>query len=350
MKKLSITLMGLLSILTMNAQVKIGNNSTVVNTNSVLELESAAKGLLLPRVALISTTAFTPLTGHIAGMTVYNTSTAGTAPTNVTPGLYYNDGTKWARSLGQNNIFTYYDWLKTGNLQTTATGDNSVNIYHTAGNVGIGTATPTAVLDVRGDGSNFKPILSLMNTNVAGNPTLNVYPGYFSNGVSLVSGNQYSVVFDQDPGTTGPPTQALYDFHGQLRSALFTTLSDRRLKENISDMNQYGLKEALAIHSRNYTLKEYQTKDIGLIAQELQQIVPELVLGQETENTLLSVDYSKLSLILINAIKEQQAQIETIKAANAVLNTKISTVNGLNKELNTLKATVQKLIGEVATN
>lgn len=76
-----------------NAQVKVGDNPTTINSNSVLEMESTNKGMLLPRVLLSATTAFAPLTAHVEGMMVYNTATA----TDVTPGYYYNDGTKWIR-------------------------------------------------------------------------------------------------------------------------------------------------------------------------------------------------------------------------------------------------------------
>jgi hypothetical protein len=75
----------------MQAQVKIGNNPTAVNRDAVLELESTNQGLLLPRVALTSTSVATPLSAHVAGMVVYNTATTG----NVTPGFYYNNGTQW---------------------------------------------------------------------------------------------------------------------------------------------------------------------------------------------------------------------------------------------------------------
>jgi hypothetical protein len=74
-------------------QVKIGANTTTLNPNSLFELESTTKGVLLPRLALTSTTAFAPMTAHVAGMTIYNTATTG----DVTPGLYYNDGTSWIK-------------------------------------------------------------------------------------------------------------------------------------------------------------------------------------------------------------------------------------------------------------
>ena len=66
------------------AQVKIGDNPTTINANSMLEVESTSKGLLLPRLPLTQTTNPSPLNAHVAGMTVYNTATAN----DVLPGFY----------------------------------------------------------------------------------------------------------------------------------------------------------------------------------------------------------------------------------------------------------------------
>lgn len=102
------------------AQLKVGNNPGTINANSVLEVESTNKGLLLPRIALTSTTAVAPLAAHVAGMTVYNTATAG----DVTPGYYYNDGTKWVRvgTLSTDvNIYNANGTL-TGARQVTTAG------------------------------------------------------------------------------------------------------------------------------------------------------------------------------------------------------------------------------------
>ncbi len=82
------------------AQVKIGNDPTNINAASLLELENSSgtkQGLLLPRVALVSTLTPTLDGGlNVEGMTVYNTATAG----DVTPGLYTNDGSKWVKVGG----------------------------------------------------------------------------------------------------------------------------------------------------------------------------------------------------------------------------------------------------------
>lgn len=90
--------------LTMHAQVTIGSGGAPHN-DALLDLKenstgSSTKGLLLPRVSLSSTTSFSPLSAHVAGMAVYNTATTG----DVTPGYYFNDGTRWIRS-GDKKLF-----------------------------------------------------------------------------------------------------------------------------------------------------------------------------------------------------------------------------------------------------
>ncbi|WP_346985865.1 phage tail protein [Chryseobacterium sp. POE27] len=76
-----------------NGRVGIGTSSP--NTNAALDISSTTRGVKLPSLALIATNSASPLSAHVAGMLVYNTATAGTAPNNVVPGLYTNDGTQW---------------------------------------------------------------------------------------------------------------------------------------------------------------------------------------------------------------------------------------------------------------
>lgn len=96
------------------AQVGIGNTSP--NSNALLDIgtSSSTQGVRLPRVALSSTASFSPLSAHVSGMLVYNTATAGSGGTSVSPGFYYNDGSAWVR-LANND-----DWKLNGNSGTSA--------------------------------------------------------------------------------------------------------------------------------------------------------------------------------------------------------------------------------------
>jgi len=121
------------------AQMKVGGTPGAANSNAYLELgdaTGATKGLLIPRVQLTATNAALPLTAHVAGMMVYNTATAGSGTTQVTPGYYFNDGTKWI-SLTSNAGANSWNDVST---QAAATA-NTQNVYQ-MGAVGIGTNMP----------------------------------------------------------------------------------------------------------------------------------------------------------------------------------------------------------------
>lgn len=113
---------------------KVGDNNLIMNQNAVLEIESSNRGLLLPRLALTATDAFAPLTAHVEGMTVYNTATAGTGATAVTPGYYYNDGTQWVRVATGADAKTEPWFVQNTANEATA---NTDNIYQ-QGKVAVG--------------------------------------------------------------------------------------------------------------------------------------------------------------------------------------------------------------------
>jgi len=95
MNKKIIFLSAVLFSAVMSAQVKIGGTDGTPNPNAMLDVEATNKGMLLPRLALEETVDSAPLSAHVAGMTVYNTTTAN----DVVPGFYYNDGTKWQQMV-----------------------------------------------------------------------------------------------------------------------------------------------------------------------------------------------------------------------------------------------------------
>ncbi|WP_051891333.1 hypothetical protein [Chryseobacterium sp. JM1] len=93
----------LVCFLLTNAQVGVGLASP--NANAQLDITSTNKGFLLPRLALTATNNPSPLTAHVAGMTVYNTATNTSVAANpVYPGEYYNDGTQWQRKSALNDV------------------------------------------------------------------------------------------------------------------------------------------------------------------------------------------------------------------------------------------------------
>jgi len=97
MKKISFIIPFLFAGLSFT-EAQIGIGIPAPNTNAELDVTSTNKGVLLPRIALISTNSASPLSSHVAGMMVYNTATNTSVASNpVYPGEYYNDGTQWLR-------------------------------------------------------------------------------------------------------------------------------------------------------------------------------------------------------------------------------------------------------------
>jgi len=79
--------------------VVINTTGNPPNASAGLDVDFPDKGLLIPRVALTATNNASPLAAHISGMMVYNTATTG----DVTPGFYYDNGTKWIPSIPAGN-------------------------------------------------------------------------------------------------------------------------------------------------------------------------------------------------------------------------------------------------------
>ena len=96
--------------------------------------------------------------------------------------------------------------------------------------------------------------------------------------------------------------------------------SDEHLKGNIIVISN-AIDKVMLLDGIEFTWKEeykhihgYTGKDIGVIAQQVQNILPEAVRTNDTG--YLSVRYEKIIPLLIEAIKEQQHQINTLKSKN----------------------------------
>jgi hypothetical protein len=168
----------------------VSGSSALPNSNAILELESANKGLLLPRVALTARNLSSPLSGHTAGMLVYNTANGGSGADTVSPGYYYNNGSKWIRLADASapSDSTNDAWvndndntqvlLATQSDGATARAAGTEFVVKNNGNVGIGTTDPTRTMDVNGQ-------LRIRNLPVADTADANVLiPGNTSGDIT----------------------------------------------------------------------------------------------------------------------------------------------------------------------
>jgi hypothetical protein len=151
----------------------------------------------------------------------------------------------------------------------------------------------------------------LTSGSVAGNTA-------YWNGTTWVTNN--SNIFNNGGnvgiGTTTPTVKL--EVNGRLKTLGINELSDARYKKNITTLtNALANIEKLRGVSYDWKQSEFPEKNfdakhqIGLIAQELELVYPELV-NTDAEG-FKSVDYSKLVAVLIEAVKEQQNEIDALQ-------------------------------------
>jgi hypothetical protein len=94
--------------------------------NFVFDANDAHKGILIPRVSLLSTIDTITVPSPGISLLLFNTSTVGETPNNLTPGFYYWNGLKW-QSMSASRSFTetfveFYALMPSNNTATIAPG------------------------------------------------------------------------------------------------------------------------------------------------------------------------------------------------------------------------------------
>jgi len=99
--------------------------------------------------------------------------------------------------------------------------------------------------------------------------------------------------------------------NGNITADAFIYSSDRTLKYNIKTLDN-ALDKVLALEGVSFNWKENDNSEIGLIAQNVENVLPELVVTNS--DGLKAVKYGNMVALLIEAVKEQQAEIDLLKA------------------------------------
>jgi hypothetical protein len=218
-----------------------------------------------------------------------------TGTRNIAIGSWFDgsqEGPLASFTTGSGNIAMAY-----GSLKNLTTGENNIAIGWNTGQaittgannviIGVGATVPA--------GTTANSIVMGVNTAGKGTDTGFISP----NGGGVYQGNN---------------------------SSTWSTTSDQRLKKNIVD-NSIGLEKITAIRVRNFEYRLPEEVDaelaptdavkksgvqLGVIAQELQQVLPECV---KTESTgVMSIDTDNLIWYAINAIKQLSAEVESLKS------------------------------------
>lgn len=98
---------------------------------------------------------------------------------------------------------------------------------------------------------------------------------------------------------------------GKIKAHAFVTYSDENLKKDIAVMDN-ALETVMSLKGVEFTWKNSDKKDFGFIAQEVKSVLPQAV--SEGSDGVHGVDYSRLTSVLVEAVKAQQVQIEELKA------------------------------------
>jgi hypothetical protein len=103
-------------------------------------------------------------------------------------------------------------------------------------------------------------------------------------------------------------------------TVVYSTTSDERLKEDISD-SQLGIEELMQVKVRDFTWKADGSHAHGLVAQEVAKVYPQAVHegGKDPNLEPWMIDYGRLTPLLIKGMQQQQEMIAALQAKVAAL-------------------------------
>ncbi|CAN5388224.1 hypothetical protein BH10BAC2_BH10BAC2_44430 [soil metagenome] len=326
------------------------------------------------------------------------TGTNGITTSGAYPNLTINGSGLW-RTTGNAGTNSANNFIGTTDATDLVFRTNNIARMRilSGGNVGIGTASPGAKLHLEGgvnvtlaSGGTFimGPVtatnlamdndeIQARNNGAAATLRLNQGGGTIETGDDLfvngdiestgtvgfgsvetfADGGSFAIESNSDiiPDATNSRTLGNSSFRWDEAwlSGGVITGSDEKIKKNIRNLN-YGLKEVMQLRSVRYNLKEGvdQSEKMGLIAQEIQKIIPEAVVDydmvadektgtrKKVTSAILGVRYADIIPVLIRAIQEQQLEINALKKTTgntAATNTapSVTEVNAINVKLST---------------
>jgi hypothetical protein len=299
-----------------------GIDNTGVGNQALQQVSSGAYNTGVGSYALAGTTAVTGSSNTAVGYRALYANTTGASNVGIGP------QTLESVTTAASNVAVGAEALKS--LQTTnsnvavgksagqSTTTGYENVFVGAGAGSINTTGYFNIFIGNKAGENNGPTTGSTNTLIGNDARVTATN---SNTQLVVASRQSATAKGDNTGFIDGGTGGIYQGNN---SANWSTTSDRRLKKNIVN-NNVGLEKITQIQVRNfeYRLVEEITElpshaaiqkegvQLGVIAQELQQILPDCV---KTETTgVMSVDSDNLTWYMINAIKELKAEFDAYK-------------------------------------
>jgi hypothetical protein len=361
-----------------------GSNNTA-NGAYALDGNSGSNNTVIGFQAIYGagTGSFNTALGALSGLTNDSSDMTGTNNTFIGIGTAISTGTvSNATAIGANADVAESNALVLGSI-------NGVNGATASTNVGIGTTTPLAALDVAGGGGvrtfigspncgGFAGIAfgvsgfnSCQNYSVAGDGTNTFIAAPTGQILFRVDKNAYTAMFIGSSGAVGigtvSPDNSL-SVNGnadKTGGGSWGTFSDGRLK-NLNGSFNTGLSQVLKIHPVRYRYKADNAlglhdseEHIGVVAQDVQRVIPEAV----TENSkgYLMVNNDPIIWSMLNAIKEQQGEfrheqselakaLRQIRQQQSLLRAQSSAMQKLEAEVGEARETLRKVRAQVAAS
>jgi Chaperone of endosialidase len=178
-------------------------------------------------------------------------------------------------------------------------------LCETAGNVGIGTTTPAAKLEVIGPSTTTWAAVFTNPHAAIGDATIQVRCGL----VGADTTSQLMTFYN----ATASAAQGAIARNGSA-AVIYATTSDERLKDDICESAR-GLETLMRLNVSEYVITGDQRRQQGLMAQDLHQVYPEAVYegGDDPAIKPWMIDYGRLTPLIIRAMQQQQARIETLE-------------------------------------
>ena len=163
---------------------------------------------------------------------------------------------------------------------------------------------------------------------------------------SLVLGGTGKYAVKVGIGTTTPSNiLTIGRGTGHPLSDSWETYSSRRWKTNIQTLPD-ALAKVEQLRGVSYDLKDSGKHEIGVIAEEVGAVVPEVVTYEENGRDARGVDYSRLTALLIEATKEQQAMIhqeqEQIHVQQTEMKVQQTRIDELTRQVRTVRVALKQ--------
>jgi len=189
----------------------------------------------------------------------------------------------------------------TGDITSANTATTLATVNSNVGTFGSGGTIPTITVNAKGLITGVTTTAVTSGTTITDDTSTDATR--YLTFTSATSGSISAANVSSTKLTFNPST-------GALSATDFNSTSDINLKENVKII-EYPIDKITKLNGVTFNWKENQKPSIGVIAQEVEKVFPELV-KEHGDNK--SLNYNGLIGVLIEAVKEQQKQIEELKA------------------------------------